>query len=69
MRAPEGYRLIAHSELRHSTTKVYYNSDVELFALVVDGDKMSFYTKCQLESLSHAAADVLTMRGNLNYLD
>jgi hypothetical protein len=69
MKVPEGYRLIAHSDLRYSTTKVYHNPDSMLFVLMVDETFMGYFTKSQIESLSHAAADVITMRDKFNYLD
>lgn len=64
-----GYRLIAHSDLRHSTTRVYYNPELMTFMLMIDNMVVGPLVKHQLESLSHAAADVLTMRGTFNYLD
>ncbi len=65
MEKPSGFRLIAHSELRNSTSRCFYNRDKAEYLFDIDGVSVGPLTKYQLESFNHVAKDVQDMKGSM----
>ncbi len=61
----DGFRLIAHSEFRNSTSKCYYKRDTGEYRCDIDGMSVGPLSKHQLESFNHVAKDVEDMRGSM----